>query len=370
MLLWGGAGSSSIDQAEGHKEEWMEEYEVDLRDYFRVIWRKKWIILGVFLAAILIASLVSFRSPSQYRAEAVVRVNPLPEVGSISIPSPSPEMLLALLRSSDLLRQLAEESGLAGEEPFRGLSSQELIEWLADHLKGNLIEKTSLIRLELSGPLDPGLLTKILDRCLQSLRERLKGDIVSDVGREIDRISLEIIILEEQRTKLIQEVEGKIAEQKAILEKQREELLQQLSAIEADKTKLQLQAGEQSATLEGVVLREKFIALNNRLQQVEQGIIDLELKGREMFPYLNARIGELDRQLAELEVTRSEAYRLFDSGWEPVYVLSKASASSSPVGPNRSMNLAVAGVLGLFVGVLLAFFIHYIEGGKQTEAKE
>jgi len=39
----------------------------------------------------------------------------------------------------------------------------------------------------------------------------------------------------------------------------------------------------------------------------------------------------------------------------------------SKIGPNREMSLAVAGVLGLFCGVLLAFFIHYLMGVQEKE---
>jgi uncharacterized protein involved in exopolysaccharide biosynthesis len=113
MLLWGGAGSSSIDQAEGHKEEWMEEYEVDLRDYFRVIWRKKWIILGITLAAILAAALASFTKPSQYQAQAVYQLQSAPTVKGVTLSSPSSEVAVAMLSSKELLRQAGK--GLVDE---------------------------------------------------------------------------------------------------------------------------------------------------------------------------------------------------------------------------------------------------------------
>ena len=34
------------------REKGMEEYEVDLRDYLRVLWRRKWIVLATFLVAV------------------------------------------------------------------------------------------------------------------------------------------------------------------------------------------------------------------------------------------------------------------------------------------------------------------------------
>ncbi|MFQ6090284.1 MAG: Wzz/FepE/Etk N-terminal domain-containing protein, partial [Candidatus Bipolaricaulia bacterium] len=96
----------------------MEEYEVDLRDYFRVMWRKKWIILGVFLAAVVVALLFSFRMPSRYEAEALVRLNDLPQIARIQVQSPSPQIALVILSSRDLLIRTATEAKLTEEEPF------------------------------------------------------------------------------------------------------------------------------------------------------------------------------------------------------------------------------------------------------------
>jgi len=344
----------------------MEEYEVDLRDYFRVIWRKKWIILGVFLAAVVAALLLSFRMPSQYEAEALVQLNNLPQIAKIEVQAPTPQMALVVLKSRDLLARTVEEAKLAEEEPFQGLSREQLVEWLKDHLKASIPAKTSLVEVKLSGALNPQFLQRILKAHLQVLGERLKEDVANDAKREIARVASEEEVLEGQQDGLIKEIKGKIVERKAILGKQRSGLLQQLSTIEQDKGKLGLQVGEQNATLEGIILREQFIALNSRLQQVEGELDDLELKGREEFPELNSRIQALDREIGDLQVAAEKAKRLLDPGWEPLDIISQPSVPLAPIGPNRKMNVAVAGVLGLFVGILLAFFIHYMEGGKEA----
>jgi len=348
----------------------MEEYEVDLRDYFRVIWQKKWIILSVFLVAVVAALLLSFRMPSQYKAEALLQVNNLPQIAKIQVQAPSPQMVSVVLRSRDLLARTAEEARLDEEEPFQGLTQEQLVEWLRDNLKASIPEKTTLVEVKLSGTLAPQLLQRILNALLQVLGERLREDVANDAQREISRISGEIGVLKEQQDSLIQEIEGKIAERTSILEGQRKELLQQLSSIEQDKGKLSLQAGEQNATLEGIILREQFVALNSRLQQVEQELSDLELRGREKFPDLNSRIQALDREIGDLQVAAEKAKKLLNPGWKPLDIISQPAAPLAPIGPNRKMNVAVAGVLGLFVGILLAFFVHYMEGGKEVEEKE
>jgi capsular polysaccharide biosynthesis protein len=50
------------------------------------------------------------------------------------------------------------------------------------------------------------------------------------------------------------------------------------------------------------------------------------------------------------------------------FQLSASQQGASSIGPNRKMSVAVAGVLGLFVGVLLAFFIHYLISAREREA--
>ena len=49
---------------------------------------------------------------------------------------------------------------------------------------------------------------------------------------------------------------------------------------------------------------------------------------------------------------------------EPIRVVEAPVVPERPIGPNKKMNVAVAGVLGLFVGVLLAFFAHYLESSS------
>ncbi|MGQ9477635.1 MAG: hypothetical protein ACUVRH_03980 [Candidatus Bipolaricaulia bacterium] len=272
-----------------------------------------------------------------------------------------------MVRARDLLARTVEEAKLTEEEPFRGLSTEQLIEWLWANLKASIPEGTSLIEVKLEGVLEPRLLQRILIEHLRVLGAKLQEDVASDAKREIARAISEIGVLEGHVASLVQEIEEKIAERRAILEKQRKELRRQLSAIEQDREKLGLQAGEQTATLEGIILREQFVAWNSRLQRVERELEELELRGREQFPDLDNRILALEREVDELRLAAEKARELLNPGWEALCIVSQPSGRSTPVGPNRKMNVAVAGVLGLFLGVLLAFFVHYMEGGRKDE---
>jgi uncharacterized protein involved in exopolysaccharide biosynthesis len=83
---------------------------------------------------------------------------------------------------------------------------------------------------------------------------------------------------------------------------------------------------------------------------------------------VRAEIQRLEREVAVLRDTYTrlagklqEARIAVAETAEPIRVVEAPITPTRPIGPNKRMNVAVAGVLGLFVGVLLAFLAHSIE---------
>jgi LPS O-antigen subunit length determinant protein (WzzB/FepE family) len=48
------------------------EDEIDLRDIFRVLWKRRQLIIGVFVAAVLVAGVISFAMPPVYRVSSII----------------------------------------------------------------------------------------------------------------------------------------------------------------------------------------------------------------------------------------------------------------------------------------------------------
>jgi uncharacterized protein involved in exopolysaccharide biosynthesis len=46
--------------------------EIDLRDIFRVLWKRRQLIIGVFVAAVLVAGMISFAMPSVYKISSII----------------------------------------------------------------------------------------------------------------------------------------------------------------------------------------------------------------------------------------------------------------------------------------------------------
>jgi uncharacterized protein involved in exopolysaccharide biosynthesis len=107
----------------------VEEYEIDLRDYLRVIWERKWLIIGVFVVAVVLAALVSFRLPDEYEARALLKLRPLPTVDGLALKLPALQSVAAIVQSDELLFQAAEELQARYPE-FQKETPTQVHQWL------------------------------------------------------------------------------------------------------------------------------------------------------------------------------------------------------------------------------------------------
>jgi len=73
---------------------------------------------------------------------------------------------------------------------------------------------------------------------------------------------------------------------------------------------------------------------------------------------LAQEVAKLETQVAEVTVRRDELASLAPARLVTLHELSRSAVGA--VGRSAKMTLAVAGFLGLFLGVLLAFFAHYV----------
>jgi uncharacterized membrane protein YheB (UPF0754 family) len=81
--------------------------------------------------------------------------------------------------------------------------------------------------------------------------------------------------------------------------------------------------------------------------------------------YLTQNVSQLEARLVEEQVKLETLDSIAPGTLFTVEELGDPVVSL--IGPNRKMSVAVAGVLGLFVGVLLAFFIHYVKGARKQK---
>ena len=326
----------------------MEEYEVDLRDYLRVLWRGKWIVLATFLVAVGVAAAVSFKAPDVFRAEARLLVEK-PQGLSFSYSPPSPDVVVEWAQDPGFLTQALAASG------ENRISSA----WISSHL--HVKKQGSFVDLSLEGTLEPGRLRDLLQGVVAALKARGEEDVKEALAGALSSLSSRREELFRKRAVWEEEL-SRVRDQ---AETQREEILARISELTGNPARISLPLGDQ-ITVEGYRLMKELDLLYARLQRVEFELDELARLGVYALPNGAREYASLEEELAVLETEEDELQGLLSKPPSPVMMVRGPIASSSPVGPNRKMNLTVAGVLGLFVGVLLAFFAHYLgsEGEK------
>lgn len=88
----------------------------------------------------------------------------------------------------------------------------------------------------------------------------------------------------------------------------------------------------------------------------------LELKPHEFFPneYRNLANVEKDINQIDREINILKQVKLTFTQQKVIEPIDPAYIPSNPVGPPRGRNMAVAGVLGIFLGTLFSFLVENI----------
>ncbi len=342
----------------------MDEYEIDLRDYLRVIWEKKWLIAGVFIVAVILAALVSFRLPNEYEARALLRLRPIPSVDGLNLRLPSLQSIAAIVQSDELLLQAAQELQPRYPE-FQRETPLQVEQWLKRKLKASVIEKTDLLEVRLPGDLAPERLREALQLIITLAESKLQNDLQANINLELTRLSTMTTFVQGQLDTVMNQLQTEIARRKEILESQREGLLQRMDEIRKNPQFLRLAAGEQNATLQGIMLKREFEVLNARALDIEIELQKLDSRGRDLFPELHSRLQSLENERTKLQLLEGKVRQVFAKNTETVDIVSAPFVPEQPVGPRRTLNVLIAGVLGLFGGTLLAFFVNYLRQPEQ-----
>ncbi|MGY4706763.1 Wzz/FepE/Etk N-terminal domain-containing protein [Candidatus Bipolaricaulota sp. J31] len=326
----GTLGGTSPDHP---RREELDYYEVDLRDYIRILWRGKWIVLATVAVALGVSALISFFSPDVYSASLVLAIETLPRLpGSFSVPTPHE------------VTERAKDQGLLASV----LGDADRAQWFVDHAEFET--KENLVSITLEGPESPMELVNMLGAVAEGLRNAYAQDLGEAISLRLTEISLRKKTLEAQIT----EWQGFVDKAYREALRQREEIRTGIEEIKGNPSLLQIEVGLERRTLEGALAEKELDLLFSRLRPVESLIDGVERLGILYFGQISGRYVDAKTELLSLQEEEALLQELRDRG-SVIRVVRGPNGSGEPVGPNRGMNLAVAGVLGLFMGILLAF---------------
>ncbi|MBZ9578631.1 hypothetical protein KJA14_02160 [Patescibacteria group bacterium] len=231
------------------EEKIQTEYEeIDLMDYVKVILKRKWLILAVFLAAVIVAGVFSWFSPKFYKIDTSL------EIGRII--------------------------GQVTEAPFEVVEPPEqLVEKINNGIYG------WFPGIKISNPTDTNL---------------IKIEAISKEPQKTKKI------LENINELILAEHNNKINSQKNLLEKEIEELQEKIDFF--------ISKGQETAILQ--------LEINN-LQRKKEAL-------------------------------------------QPTQVIREPTISENPVRPKPLLNIIIAAVLGVFIGIFWAFSR---SGGRKAKYK-
>jgi len=375
-----------------------EQYdEIELMDFFLVIWKRKWLIVLLTLLCVIAAGVISFMLPQKWEVDAIIQPsrmfiqNQQGEFKEVVVTSPNqiagqinedsynrliaaelnidlrkfPQLKAETLRNTNLVRISIREEDIQ--------KAKSVLLSLFKHLKVALDRK---VDVEMKG-----IDTKITENeNLIKLKELNIKDALNEIKLEEiekNKIRQEILsaknklkISEEREKNILEEMKSVKQRIDEIEAQQKEALAQEKEGIEA--ISLLLYSNEVQNNFRYFnILDEK---LSN--EKIIRENLDLFKKERkESIKILDTQIEKLnigiDKIKNEIDNTKNDISLLRERKGQIDYaqLIKEPTPSLYPISPRKKLNIVIAGVLGLMIFTVLACFIEYIERHKEESGK-
>lgn len=184
-----------------------DEYEVELIDYLRVLWRWKWLILGVLAIGVTVAAVVSFTQPDRYAGTAGYELKWFG--ATLGLPAPTAADLVHIAEadsSSEIgaglsLSAKADKSSNSGGKisvTISGAVAPERIEDAFETVTSALrsgVEKMVEYEIQRTTMLAAGQkeqLTKQKELLLQEMENATSSDLSSALAEQVAALSLKL----------------------------------------------------------------------------------------------------------------------------------------------------------------------------------
>ena len=310
--------------------------EIDLMDYVKVLLKRKWLILAIFLSAAIVAEVFSFLMPKVYKIDTAL------EVGQAAgVPIEDPGQVVEKIKGDVYGIFVRGKLGIP-EEKYPKIKTENP-------------KDTRLISLAIESA-EPqqakNILEEINNLILAEHQEKIKTKkelIEQDIKTTEEKIKLVESDIEKTKNKTqpidedIKRIENKInnaEEEKSNLEAKVEALERVLVYEQTPGTQFALFDTKEKLANKKQEIEDLYLTINLLRRSKED--LDVQVNSlKTNIESLNAQINSLRASLDEIK---------------PTQVVKSPTVSASPIKPRPLLNIVIAAVLGLFIGVFLAFF--------------
>ena len=329
-----------------------EERVADLRDYYRVIWRHRWVVVAVFVVVTLLAGVWTFLQTPVYRATATIeaqtqarRAMAGPDVsgmGASGFGWAAEERFystqIEIVQSRDLADRVIKRLGLKGDPLFKDVADPATA--LSRMVMASLRKDTGIIEISMTDP-DPRRAAELANAYAQEfvsrnleLGRRGISQMVDEMQKQLDPIRQRIEEAEKDRFGIARNQDLYVPEnQKVILEDNLKRYNQELTGVQIKMSELAgvilgLNALERNQgdplSIQKISENEAVRDLVAQRTTIEKEIEGLKVRFRPSAPEFKEKQSQLDRIQGRLD----EQVRTLRRSFEGEYELLKGQAAS------------------------------------------
>ncbi len=310
-----------MDQHDRMEEEFIE---IDLREYFRLLWQRKWIIIGLVFIAVIGSYFISREMTRYYQTSTLVMVQDDKQMaeelfsGQSSLFGSGGNKVATytkMLTSRRILAQVIDDLKLADLETGEPISTSAL----KRAISVNGEQETNLITITVTYP-DPHLAQAIANQLVKVFIDENQDLNRADLQGASQFISNQLDVTKSKLLSLEEDLLNYKEQNEIVLpEEQQKSLIEKLTQLETNRTKARLQVeqaqaslgeinkhleGEDQEIISSKVISNNPIIMNNR---EKLSSLQLELVGlKEVYTDKHPRVKELKTKIAEVEKTIKE----------------------------------------------------------------
>jgi polysaccharide biosynthesis transport protein len=361
-----------------------------LLDYFRILRRRVWMMLVIFVAAVGLTAWNTYRQKPVYQAGCLIRYKrssptslltggALPYYLNPYFDNVSFETEKHVITSKLIAEGVVRTLGLADPENLAEWNSW--IRRVQSAISVDRVKETRIYKIA-SRSSDPELAQALANTTAEvyinsSLQERQESaeKVFSMLSGQIDGLRSKIEQSEMakidyvQRTQTVpasvedgdeeQSVSFGVSHSASLLEELRATLVrQEIRRQELLSNYLEKHPRVQEIDRQIEVLREKIAAENEQLIQAHRAAIEYGILEKE---------AAADQDQYQILIRKLKDLNISDSGIESgIEIIERAERPRSPIAPRRGRNLALSALFGLFLGLGAVFLIEYFDSSLQT----
>ncbi|MCK4300102.1 MAG: hypothetical protein KAX80_11245 [Planctomycetes bacterium] len=339
--------------------------EFDLREYWNIVWRWKWLALVVFLVVSLSVAWYVERQVPVYESSVAVRLSarePMAMMEGTRLswfgPSRKLDTQIKLITENDKLHRRARESLLAGlpaDSPWRVLVESEE-EFYPGKLRAEQLEQSDIITVTVAAP-DPQL-TKY---AVQALAETYVQWFIEEATQEVKNTRDFVQERLQEQEKDLRAVEDQVS----AFERQHPGVgtasvyRDRLAALEVSLTEILELYSERHPQV--VKLRQEMAKLKAALEQLPEVDLGHDRLVRQR-QQLRTLVGALNEQFLQRDI----AYKSkVEESLQEVTII-RAASEPTPQGASPLLTTLLGALVGLIVGLGAALAAHALDSSLAT----